>query len=464
MRDQDKLAAYIKKEVDSIQYEGEDQMWSAFQKENASALNRWNPFSSIFLLLMATLLIGIAGLVYFQSDATTEANASTETNTISTPIQTKANAQNIEASSDESLLSIVPENKELRRNTEGSTDKSLLTNLNKSEEKNASTLALNEKTNAENEIEAFKTTALKTSIQKVEEKSFFANAEKEIKSQENTPLTSTTDFENTRPNNNLISSLSKAKTPKKSNQLIFDHKSKTKDDLVLNLKLPVLASLISSYTETEDLDLKDKLITPLASPLTSHQRSFYLRASYVASTNEIRKASLDLGKIKKLNQNTGFKYGLGFSVEDGLSVSQDSLIYLNGIFITEITKRNYLDLLVNSYLNVEYFVQKNRLRTSIGGQFAYSVLNRVYASDEIRETTSSGIQGTSSEGFQINYWDNGTNRLGLYGTYSLNYVMDKYEFSFVLSKRFNPVIKDNNAQKNKSNTPFQFGASISRYF
>ena len=77
MKFRDKLEQYIKREVDSISYNEEDQMWEEFQKKKRDRLILINPTSYFFPILMSSLVLGFSAF-YFFSQPTIEENFDTK--------------------------------------------------------------------------------------------------------------------------------------------------------------------------------------------------------------------------------------------------------------------------------------------------------------------------------------------------------------------------------------------------
>jgi len=104
-----------------------------------------------------------------------------------------------------------------------------------------------------------------------------------------------------------------------------------------------------------------------------------------------------------------------------------------------------------------------KLKASLGSRFSFALYNRYDGYRRSTTTSFTGVASSSGTTDIRNLWT-AINRFQIEGTFNLSYRINKYELGINASKRFNNLIKDNIAEKRKSNVPIQFGMNITRYF
>jgi len=250
----------------------------------------------------------------------------------------------------------------------------------------------------------------------------------------------------------------------------FENKSKSmttegKETFPKRESITLLNPLLSTFNGLQLLEIEDNRLTEIKRCEIRRLQSTYFRAGFSTSNNQILRSAFEYGRVRKTCGTRGWKYGIGLGLDDGYSLSQDSLVFLNGVVIQEIQKDKDLDYLIQSFVSGEYFFTKNNWTIGLGGKVNFALLNRFRTFDETRyvQPIQGGLATAGSEGIIFNHWD-GINRFGLDGFLNLSYRVNNLEFGLSASKRFNKVIKKDRAQREKNNLPVQFGAHISRYF
>ena len=446
MRHQDKLAEYIRKEVDSIPYEGEDQMWEEFQKTNSTQLATWNKSNYFFPILLALLMVTVSSVIYFQYNHTTG-------------LATNNNTQSSENKATESMHEAVASNATTNKLNLPNNENSILATTEKNE---TSTLKENDFSLTKNLSSTNSDTPKNSNIRN-----------KKSVSQE--PIIESNIFHNNdNSSNNLISENGLSLSPTPSSQLIeYQNSSATKrvslekfevaEALELRSKTSDVTLLESKLSLLELMNFEDRLSKIDKCPPFKRRNEFFVRALFSASTNSIYKSSFDIGKVKKLSRNSGLKYSLGLSVTDGYSLSQDSIYIVNGLYPEEHIREKDLDYLISPFIATEYYVKRNHLKASLGTRISYASFSKFNGYRRSTITQFNGHSWSSGSTEHSNIWT-AINRLQFEGIVNLSYRFRNLELGFSASKRFNKLIKDNIAERRKSNVPIQIGINLSRYF
>jgi len=437
MRHHDKLDQYIKKEIDSIPYDDADKMWEEFQEKNSEQLVIWNKSNFRFPFLIALLFLTIAGITFYTLNQNSISNNQTTVDiNLETTFKNNTLTSNIGKE----------ENLKINQTSTGDNENSKPTTLKKENSLlNKNEISFDKKFKSDN--------SLAQNIFPIEKKSSNEFNKNDL-SKNNISLGNQSISKNTSLNileNKILD------TPIGFQSKITETAEHQSIDLI---ELPFLDSRIS-FLEIKDLEIQLRKIDKC--PPYKRRNEYFVRALFSASTNKIYKTSFDIGRVHKLSRNSGFKYSLGFSVTDGYSLSQDSVYITNGLYITETIKEKDLDYMISPFLSTEYFVKSNRLKASVGTRLSYAAYNRFEGNTKTTITDFSGVfQGWSKEEY-INHWTP-VNRFELEGMLNLSYRFNDFELGLSASKRFNNLIKDNLAERRKSNTPIQFGINLSRYF
>ena len=450
MRHHDKLEKYIKKEVDSIPYdEGVDEMWEAFQSENAEQLNPKNSSKYFLPILVVLFSISAIGIFFLknnnvstisQQTSTTSSSASSqqETATITT---TRLDEQKINLSNETTELQQA-DLKELNSPTVGN---------------NISNKSITKSNSSEFNTQNTRTQTLTNT--RTSTPSGLPSFGEFSKTIENNGLTESTTFQQSSTSNSFNSLESNFENQSKSMAL------EVKETIASRENIALLNPLSSTINDLQLIDFEETRLTELSISEIKRLRPRYFRAAFSASTNQITRSAFEYGRIRKISSNRGWKYGVGLGLDDGYSLSQDSLIYINGIVIQEILKDKDLDFLVQSFVSGEYFLTKNRWTIGVGTKVNFALLSRFRTFEHIRYLVPLPQPNSSSgsNGIILNDW-NGINRFSLDGFLNLSYRVNNLEFGLNASKRFNKVIKKERAGRNKFNLPVQVGAHISKYF
>lgn len=458
MKNKDKLEQYIRKEIESIPYEEEDQMWEDFQKANAVQLKKWNSTKFFRLFFSAGLLVIISGVIFYF-------HHTRSTITEQLQIEKSSNKNNNTPTSD-TEFSLIEKN----ALTEKESVQEKVTDLEKEEN-----ILIGQNTNSSN----------LRSTNSFDVKKSNLKDQQEFKNKSESSSTNTTSRFINKFGDQNTASFQDGLLPTATEESIFSNKAKSTSTESINVFDSKNFSKSIFKKEESDSDFSKSQIDVVSinslwsEPLlpnvennidpvfeiASFQRKneWFVKALFSASTNEIYRSALELGKLKKISRSKGLKYGLGFSLEDGYSVSQDSIYYVSGVSAEERIENKDLDYLVSSYLNVEYLITNKRFSVAFGTQISYALFNEFDGSYERTVLSLNGWRKNAGGTEFFNLWT-GINRFGVDASLAFSYQLQRFELSLFTSKRITKLIKRNNAQRRKSNIPFHFGASLTTYF
>lgn len=444
MNQLDKLEQYIKREVDSIPYEEEDLMWEKFKQIERPSSDKFNLWKNIFKNgLPILILLSVGFFLTTQNNVSIEKAGLVSSKERTTPLlESKSSKDKLITISNNSINTKEsnPNNKTVFT-TNNTVSNSISDNsIPLSKSKIASIKTIKKKIASSNK------TNKNPKLQTLNENKF-GNSKQQLNNQslENNQYFSPVDSEKETNKNNLSS--------KNIEEVITSVPRYSSELSILENEF----SLIPQNFKT------DSLINPIDFKGPKPRPNLYSRSTFLVSPNGIYNAKFDIGHLRKNRNNTAFRYGIGLSFEDGYSVSQDSIIILNGIIIEEITKDTDLSYLINAGINLEYIFKIKQFYYTLGSNIEYGIYNYFNNIEIIKNRSTPFITSTQRNSTFINNWT-GIQRLGFSLNAGLSYKWNRFEIGATVSKRLNPIIKSDKAKSNKSNTPFQFGLSITNYY
>jgi hypothetical protein len=458
MKTPDKLEQYIKKEIESITYDGEDQMWEEFQKTKLVALSEYKPKRNYikYFLLAIVPIMSLVSILYFQNGE----DLSSQNSIVDTSVANNESDQLVKSD----LTTIIPaqRNNEFETVQSGS-DVNMIRTIDIKTPKGSNIISssASKKQELRKVIGVNKKDTNLASINNLKAKKSINIAGK--------PIEKNTGFTDVDGTQNLASTKHELTTATGNNNNNNNIADGTRNDLEINetavdinkkLKLlpiiminPIPDNSNSLVYITQEIEIK-------TDPDYKRHRGFFGRAGIQASTNNIVQSYTDLGYRHLFRQHSGFKLSFGFNVVDGYSFSQDSLEIFNGVSTLEKFKNKDLDYIFNIQSNLEYIYKIKSFSISIGPRLSYAIRNEVTEISNSDFTFLNLTQMRTKETILSNYW-NGMNRYSVEGLFSLSYHKNRYEFGVTISKRLNKLIVTDEAFSRKSNTPFLFGAMIS---
>ena len=425
----DKLEQYIKREIDGISYDGENEMWESFQNENGKELSNWGSSKFFYNILIGGIVIA-ASTVYFLNNTSIE-------NTIIEPIEISQKGI--------SNLKKVSKNDSAEKQIQSISSDKIASKAEKIARPSSTSMNVRLKETSKNSLKEGGTL----------EFSLNSNYSNSVKSVDKKQVEFGTNFSNETSFSKLNS---QGFLKEEKNNSLFLKKESTNERGTIQ-ELPQLEKQFSTI-ETDD----EKLILPANSIMSySGFSERYARGGFMSSNNKIYTSSIEFGFIKMTDKRSGFKINFGGSAIDGYSFSQDSIIIQNGLSIVSNRKNKDLNYIIEAHLSAEYFVRRNKFSFGFGVKNSYAFYNKFTIIEQGEITRFTGWSQSGSKATIYNQWS-GMNRFGITPFTNISFRHHNYEVGLVVSKRLNKLINGDLAAKQKSNTPYQAGIILSKYF
>lgn len=276
------------------------------------------------------------------------------------------------------------------------------------------------------------------------------------------PNNTATNIQSSSESDNVIPKTFNIHNQDENNTKIFDLQSGEKEINTQKLLLNKIKPLNLTNASMRGQSINQKLI-PNPDPIKNRSTFISIQTSYAKKNLKLREGrerlygnienySIAYGKQFSLKSNFKFNVQLGARYDRGYDLTQDSVFIIQGISLIEHTKYKSLKGLWQGLVKLEMMRSYKKLEIGVGSTLTYAVANK-FRYYETAYSVNNVFEIDPADKLKRDvYHQNGTwtgiNRFGvegyLHAEYRLNY---KYTFGVLLSQRFNPVIKKDNAQK-----------------
>ncbi|MEM9917972.1 MAG: hypothetical protein AAF990_07740 [Bacteroidota bacterium] len=448
MDHKDKLEAFIKKQINSIEPTGADEMWTRFQVQHPIPIPRWKLILTKWWPLMVT--IGVAGAIYgwyasTQAELPPEISATVSELDAAVPTSDIPSKALVDRSSDKSP--VLPAAEQAQETASANVHLSSL----------APTVGDPLRSSQHPEGESSQAASLRDAPQSAE----------------------------VRDRSESILQL-----PDKAERLVLDA-ADGKVEIPLGADRSDRRSSVSHLSgemdRTSDASPPDRPTTLSAFPtiafkslsdlpvaLPPHQsiesskaynplrtNSWFAEFQSLASFNRVYRQSVAIGYGGRLNRQSGFELMAGIQFIDGQSLSLDSTFISRGISLREIHRNNDLDYLVDLYLSSSYTYQVGRFQMALGGQLNFGFNNQFHAqSSELvwhngRFERYTGLFSHVEKERNV-HWDS-FNRIRLGANFRIGYQLGRWQLGASLFKQLNRLQKEDVGTRIKSNNDIQIG-------
>ena len=460
MKKEDKFEEYLRKEMDSIQYDGEDRMWNGFKGQ----LPTVTPIQQILSWSIPLAVVGLLGLgIYLYSNGQStdqniigiNENTNIERGDRSEAIQkeiakTLKDTDGVDPNSNDNPNSAAGDNKQ-RRN--GAIENKVQNRVDRDSEvlfdkKNKNTTQkAKESGSSKSQVVQTSQTNIKGGLSAPVRQSVSQSQEQKLSifQESNTKLSS-----NLNPiGNALLNSERRVELHSDDGHLIID--------------------LIDQIDLKESfLMLEQSQVLTQLQPTSLMKKRLSNWAGYIGvgvGANNYQMYSAGVNHSRMISQRFDLNLSFGLQTELGNIVSQDSLIKEIGPAIVETRKNKDLNDLTSIYVAAVPLFRIGQFGIGIGPKVSCGVSNR-FKIEEIKSSVnspdfnvvlplSSGSTHTTTQD-----WSS-LNRLRLGGDLILQYQsQSRFGMQLHLSKNLNKLIKDDLAVTDRSNSPIVLGLQL----
>lgn len=455
MNKQDKFLKYIKQEMDSVDYDGVDRMWDEFK------VNSLTPsfIQQYFGWLIAPLIIIVAGLgIYLYSNSGEVGSQSA--NEILIGLRepqsvTKSEQQNLrrydKVEYDDDINSRLSQSQTVTESD----------NSNKSNQNTQSTQYIDPKfslaahpeqrSNTITPIEQSTSKLTKSNTTRLNAATINQSIEDEsISNQYNSSTSSPSAIKNIPTE---LAGSTTSLTEKSNNPAI--------------IKNPIdVLKLIDVGKYLLNADILEPTMTLETTGETDMKRPIKISSHFGSAISEtgLRVGTAGINYSHILGDRFNLLLAVGGQYEVGNIVSQDSIITTIGPSIIETQKDKDLNDLVSIYLSAIPMLEVGQFGIGIGPRLSYGVYNRYRIVESVTGYNSpdfnSYIFPSPDESFDSQDWSS-LNRLRIGGDLVLKYQpASRLGLELHLTKNFNSLIKDNLANRDRSNSPLMLGLQL----
>jgi hypothetical protein len=460
MKKQDKFEEYLRKEMGSIQYDGEDRMWEGFKGQVPIA----TPLEQIISWSIPLAVIGMVGLGIFLYSGSQTADSTLTGKNEGTPSEEVEGFETDQMESNPKLAEITKTNEVIQSHSENVIREE--SNVAKINKVTNSQLKVKENTKGKYSSEA---RATKDNSDSSSEWNGIDNLETVANSQErNDEGVETPQLSNQSRVEPQTSKQSTSLQTKKSQSIqtsgtvsVFDE---TKSELASQdqlSKLDFLPAKESLLFLDNDKDLLNLQPSKLDRKRISNWSGF-LGAAAGPQAYQLYTAGLNYSR--PMSRRFDINISLGLQSELGNIVSQDSFIKEIGVAIIETRIDKDLNDLTSVFVSAVPLLRVGQFEIGIGPRLSYGVHNRFRI---VTSEATANLSGLNSYGFPIPQesfisqdWSS-LNRLRVGGDLVLRYQSrSRFGMEVHLTKNFNELIKENLAVSDRSNSPLTVGLQL----
>ena len=462
MKKQDKFEEYLRKEMGSMEYDGEDRMWEDFKGQLPAA----TPLEQFISWSIPVAIIGLVGLgVYWYSGSQVTEPTLTGKNETSHVSMSERSENTLE----ETTTILTENNNENNRSldqkeNEKQEDGDIVKNKNVANSQLEVNDNAKEKYSGQRKIVNGSSQLSGDSQKKRASDLGTANFGQE----RNIERTETTQslHQSSLPTQSEIQTTTLQSKKSQSVQNAGDGSLLRKSDSELNSQNELsLLAFLEAKESVLILDNSSELIG--LKPGELNKKRLNIWSGFLGAGTGVQEYQLytvGVNYLRPISKRFNLNLSLGLQSELGNIVSQDSIVKEIGVAIIETRTDKDLNDLLSIYLSAVPLFQVGQFGIGIGPRLSYGVYNRYRI---VKTEASANLSGLNSFGFPFPQesfitqdWES-LNRLRVGGDLVLRYQSSsRFGMELHLSKNFNKLINDNLAITNRSNSPLTIGLQL----